>query len=269
MRTPGARAGRRGHAFPRPALRRRTASRRGRGARARAAIKHPGAVRLVLLGRDYGLPWRQTAGPPAADEAGEADPAVLRAEASELEVLAMHAAQDAKLSHSAFGERMQVRSPCRTPPLPPRPNARFLRPDPRAPHAPGPPQLPRTLVVSCVDLDAAPPVPATAGGGESPGSRGRTGGPGSSPARGQRGLRSPEVAATPHSVHSRAAASHEGSHHSGSPLLQRRHGKKGKKHSGMMAALRRKRADAEEKRAGGRSTASRASSCALWLRSPY
>ena len=112
----------------------------------------------------------------------------------------------------------------------------------------GPPQLPRTLVVSCVDLDAAPPVPATAGGGESPGSRGRTGGPGSSPARGQRGLRSPEVAATPHSVHSRAAASHEGSHHSGSPLLQRRHGKKGKKHSGMMAALRRKRADAEEKR---------------------
>ena len=143
---------------------------------------------------------------------------------------------------------MQVRSPLPHSTTPSAPERAISAPGPTRASRAGPPQLPRTLVISCVDLDAAPPVPATSGGGESPGSRGRTGGPGSSPMRSQRGLRSPEVAATPHSMHSRAAASHEGSHHSGSPLLQRRHGKKGKKHSGMMAALRRKRAEAEEKR---------------------
>ena len=102
-----------------------------------SCIRQANAMRIVLLGHDYGPSWKATAGDP--DPGAENPPGLegqLGEEVSELEVLASEACKDPELKHKVFKKRSAV---------------------------------PRTLLYSCVDPDAEGGREA-GGGGSSVGS---------------------------------------------------------------------------------------------------
>jgi hypothetical protein len=74
------------------------------------SIKERNSVCIVLVGFDYGEPWKQTCGSETLKELGldDSEDIEFAEEMSELEILATRAAQESEIKHTVFTSRMSV-----------------------------------------------------------------------------------------------------------------------------------------------------------------